>query len=461
MRNRATTRLKYSPKRSPQVRQSWSKYNLYNLSRAQPVSKNSNFFKTKWVAKALTRSYHGEQVREKQWVRMFDRRIRSVVPMNAGYLAMNDGSLESAGRGSGVEEKQIGRRRRERGSKDDGDRRRERGSKDDGDRKQIPYMQMTFAPLERRLDTAIFRAMFASSARQARQFVVHGAVKVNGKEMRYPGYLLNPGDMFQVVPERVMYATGAPKVVEKAKATEEENTENTETEAAAETASEEVEPESKSQEEDIDVDQDPREVLKALQTQAKSILGQNKKDLGAKGKQNLRAFSKAVRRLLSKSKASGLPRNDAEAQFAEIQQQLNIRRENQAAGTTALPSARDAATPSENVETTEAATEPATQPQTSKQETSLSDDDYNELLSALRTMNENPVDESKPYATPWMPRDFMSAFAFIPRYLEVSHKICAAVYLRHPVARPGLAEVPTPYNDYTNSSAFTWYLRRW
>ena len=29
--------------------------------------------------------------------------------------------------------------------------------------------------------------------------------------MRYPGYLLNPGDLFQVDPERVMFATGAPK----------------------------------------------------------------------------------------------------------------------------------------------------------------------------------------------------------------------------------------------------------
>ena len=29
--------------------------------------------------------------------------------------------------------------------------------------------------------------------------------------MRFPGYLLNPGDMFQVDPERVMFATGAPK----------------------------------------------------------------------------------------------------------------------------------------------------------------------------------------------------------------------------------------------------------
>lgn len=100
-------------------------------------------------------------VREGQWERMFSRRLRSVVPMDARYLAQNDGTKESAGRGSGLES--------------------------DSARKPppTPYMQMTYAPLERRLDVAIFRAMFASSARQARQFVVHGAVKVNGKKVYF------------------------------------------------------------------------------------------------------------------------------------------------------------------------------------------------------------------------------------------------------------------------------------
>ncbi len=91
---------------------------------------------------------------------MFSRRLKSVVPIDPGYLAKNDGSMESAGRGSGLET--------------------------ENERQKVelvPYMQMTFAPLERRLDTAIFRALFASSARQARQFVVHGAVKVNGKKV--------------------------------------------------------------------------------------------------------------------------------------------------------------------------------------------------------------------------------------------------------------------------------------
>ncbi|MBE7180689.1 MAG: hypothetical protein INR71_05680 [Terriglobus roseus] len=45
-------------------------------------------------------------------------------------------------------------------------------------------MQMAFHPLERRLDTAIWRALFSSSVRQARMMCVQGHVKVNGKKVR-------------------------------------------------------------------------------------------------------------------------------------------------------------------------------------------------------------------------------------------------------------------------------------
>jgi small subunit ribosomal protein S4 len=49
--------------------------------------------------------------------------------------------------------------------------------------------------LELRLDNAVFRTGFASSRNQARQFVRHGHVKVNGKRVTIPSYALRKGDV--------------------------------------------------------------------------------------------------------------------------------------------------------------------------------------------------------------------------------------------------------------------------
>lgn len=48
--------------------------------------------------------------------------------------------------------------------------------------------------LERRLDNAVFRLGFASSRPQARQFVLHGHVLVNGRRISTPSYLVKAGD---------------------------------------------------------------------------------------------------------------------------------------------------------------------------------------------------------------------------------------------------------------------------
>jgi hypothetical protein len=95
-----------------------------------------------------------------------------------------------------------------------------------------------------------------------------------------------------------------------------------------------------------------------------------------------------------------------------------------------------------------------------KPEADLNEKQKKALETAIARIRENPADTTKPYGTPWRPRPYMSAFAFIPRYLEVNHNICSAVYLRHPVARPGLSEVPTPFPAETQQLAFNWYLRR-
>lgn len=91
--------------------------------------------------------------------------MQAVVPMDHRYLAENDGSELASGRGSGRETQP------------------KPGEKKDDRRVQIPYMNMVYAPIERRLDMAVWRALFASSARQARQFVIHGNVKVNGQKV--------------------------------------------------------------------------------------------------------------------------------------------------------------------------------------------------------------------------------------------------------------------------------------
>ena len=51
----------------------------------------------------MTRAYFGEQIREGQWSRMFDRRLPSVIPMSPRLLATTDGTEMSAGRGSGLD----------------------------------------------------------------------------------------------------------------------------------------------------------------------------------------------------------------------------------------------------------------------------------------------------------------------------------------------------------------------
>ena len=52
--------------------------------------------------------------------------------------------------------------------------------------------------LERRLDNVVYRMGFASSRMQARQFVQHRHVTVNGKIVNIPSFLLRPGDIVAV-----------------------------------------------------------------------------------------------------------------------------------------------------------------------------------------------------------------------------------------------------------------------
>ncbi|KAK7748966.1 hypothetical protein SLS53_000991 [Cytospora paraplurivora] len=500
--------LKFHSLKRGRVRQTWNKYNLFNLSKVERTIPNfiwRTFFQQKWTAKALTRAYHGEHIKERKWERMFSRRMLSVVNMDPVYMAHNDGSEQAAGRGSGKDkpsfedvtpwhERGQTTRKPKPGMPFEPDLDRVeldvdgRVSREESNVQQFtgqtPYMSMAYSPLERRIDVAIFRALFASSTRQARQFVVHGAVKVNGQVMRHPSYLLNPGDMFQVNPESVLFATGKKKASSPGKATEEAE-EGGEEEADAQAEAEEsadaeaeetavegesskaAEPEAKSPEA---AEADPETIknnvtreLRFLTRAAKEILAQQKGDLKVKQKKRFRNFIKMSRDALSKAGRAG--GEEAVASDKTVVDEINsmlrdlvisdpkVAEKAEQSGTFTADQVTKATEPAEKEEV-----------QVEKKETTqsyiMSDAEVKQMNKLLKEWEENPEDPSKPYLTPWEPRRFMGAFAYIPRYLEVNQNICAAVYLRHPVARQRYAEVPTPFPPHVMQLAFNWYLRR-
>ena len=56
------------------------------------------------------------------------------------------------------------------------------------------------ALLERRLDNVVYRSGLALSRKQARQFVTHGHILVNGRKTDIPSYTTGVGDVIQVRP---------------------------------------------------------------------------------------------------------------------------------------------------------------------------------------------------------------------------------------------------------------------
>lgn len=518
----------------PKLRLSWNKHNVYNLARMVGRDKSSvdrmTFFQMKWDAKARTRGYHGEHITEKKWKRMFNHRLLSAVDLPPRYLAENDGSEQSAGRGSGLSTNAISadnysttRKFSENVHVTHGS---QRPSKKRGDPELMlakqhssmtPYMQMAYAPLERRLDMAVFRAMFASSVRQARQFIIHGAVEVNGKKFVHPSYQLNPGDMFQVDVDKVLFATGkqadqrpehenAKNKSEKSKRSSHlRKVRREETfkawKAAKESGNEEavekrpknpldeVQREMESLEANPKFSEGKREVkqvnaILSRISQLKERAGEDRK-LDRVGLELAKDIKSRIAQLLG-----GLPEEtrfedmiedfrmmlaNRDTLLSEVFEDLQISaaETGETAASPVAPAAKtepveSAAEVSPNQDRrVEKAAAGLTKEQAERLRATLLDDatkltneEMRNLARIIREQEENPYDETKPYKTPWEPRPFMSAFAFIPRYLEVNPNICAAVYLRHPVARKGMAEVPTPFSYLTNQLAHNWYLQR-
>ena len=118
---------------------SWNKYNLYNAVNSEQVQqlvseraiRVQGLFAQRQKAKLLTRKYHGQGLRERIFTKQLYTSKFNVV---AG-----------------------------------------------GTPKGVRFMWAGFyMNVERRLDTVIFRSLFATSIEQARQLIKHGHVDVNG-----------------------------------------------------------------------------------------------------------------------------------------------------------------------------------------------------------------------------------------------------------------------------------------
>jgi len=282
--------------------------------------------------------------------------------------------------------------------------------------------------------------------------------------MPYSGYLLNPGDMFQVDPDRVLFATGAKKLKDQSKSEKaryerrvRRHTNITRNAAEAKRA-ERVR--AKAEKELLDDTAPITQVVRSgpvnlgdsavrklrqrelqkLVRQIEDRIGSKKIRAGGKRKQALRATLRRAKAVLIFLNRKSIEEVDKE--IKEITQEfLGMTEEGEPAESEDRRPSRTLTPVSELKPSAKKALEA-------------------KIAEIRESIKDNPVDDTKPYATPWTPRPYMSPFAFIPRYLEVNQNICSAVYLRHPVARPGLAEVPSPFPAETQQLAFTWYLRR-
>ncbi|KAI0644025.1 alpha-L RNA-binding motif-containing protein [Trametes meyenii] len=73
---------------------------------------------------------------------------------------------------------------------------------------------------------------------------------------------------------------------------------------------------------------------------------------------------------------------------------------------------------------------------------------YSEKPSALPTVGSD--------LTPFHLPPYAAPFLFIPAYLEPSFSTCSVIYLRHPTARPGYSEIPTPWDADGEIVRLTW-----
>lgn len=180
--------------------------------------------------------------------------------------------------------------------------------------------------------------------------------------MHYPAYKLNPGDMFQVDPDSVLFATGQPKKKggSNARQATKAPQDNAEAEPAAEEAegaeaaeaaeaSEEPEqdPETTDKPEAPPADMKPtRQAIQKLTKQAKSILARDR-DVSTSQKQNLRSFLKKAKPLLSRAGRPAATPTDILSELNSMVKDLNLSDASTVAAAASAPAATESSSSSD------------------------------------------------------------------------------------------------------------------
>ncbi|CCE86451.1 Piso0_004941 [Millerozyma farinosa CBS 7064] len=450
------------------VRASMNKYNLFNLYKKPAINyQGKTLYQQKWLAKAETRAYHGEHLTESRWKELFKPNLESVAQLDASLKGV--------------------------------------------DVPETPLPLQTYAALEKRLEFALFRAMFASSIRQARQFILSGDVKVNGIVIKHPSFPLQSGDMFSVSPEKVLFALGRKKPsVEEAIRVDKKQIAAWNGYVSSAKSS-------------------PREVWEMKKTKPKSL--DPFQDSVEDHKENVKKFNKSIEKnmtktqretsresllsdILSTASSAGGSESVSPDSFTSFN---NTDRQKAFQVFNYLSDAKHELLDKFSVEDTKAfitkkSNEFATQEEaklalhvkqilselvksrmeqirlTAEEQklpeyvTSLpyspdfaSNLTYHQKLDKDAIMEDESKavvnlpwqkglfgrqDPSKSYFTPWLPRPFLGCFAVLPSHIEVSFSTCHAVYLRDPIARPNQSEVVTPLPDHVHERAYMYYARK-
>lgn len=464
------------------IRASYSKFNLFNLYKKSRFNfLYKNLYQQKWTAKQETRAYHGEFMTEGRWMTTFESKPETV----ANLVKTDVGSVKSHAQ-----------------------------------EKATPYSIQTFAALERRLDFALFRSMFASSVRQARQFIIHGNCFVNGLKITSPGYPLKAGDVFHVKSEKVLQALGSKKPsleeslkidktqiflwnkqVKKLQANPRESLQ-----AFTQEMKKLEDGDSRKEQYLILINKYNSELESRIVDERKNCsetnllrkiydcIDQNKKskkDLTAKDFQpyylNNEFLASSIEKIYKdtikqldiipfQEKADGAEEKTTNAELAS--RILESSKDNELARAlrndlTALKSPYSKAI--EVFFKTNKASVQEGLPYDPEWIFQLKK--HEPLEATVEEVKENEAkysklvnlpwqkgfygrnDPKKPYFTPWKPKPFLAPFAILPHHIEVSFKTCHAVYLRDPVARPGHSEVISPFGLDIHDRAYMYYNR--